>query len=264
MCEYQGESRFISKMALPTSPRKPPPPVPRKNTNTRDETKASKRSSRSISNFPTSSPSAPKPFQQCALRVHKTFSSPIVSIGTSRTDSSRLALGDNELLATKDIKNECFQWGAGKKILERPKLLRGKHIKHIKCGGSHTMALLEDGSVYTWGDGRCGQLGHGSNTKATEQPLLLKSLLEPVVEIYAGFTQSAFITESGKLFYCGIIGREIKFEPENCPAFDNVKVQDIAFGPSCIGKENNYEYIFSIFLIFTFLFCSGSWLYYTL
>lgn len=223
-------------MALPTSPRKEPPPTPSRNNTinvNKEESKASKRSSRSISNFPTSQPSAPKPFQQCTLRVHKTFSSPIVSIGTSRT-GSRGQIETDEI-GTKDIKNECFQWGSGKKILERPKLLRGKHIKHVACGGSHALALLEDGSVYSWGDGRCGQLAHGPSVKSLEQPNIVNSLSEPVLEIYAGFTQSVFVTESGKLYYCGIIGREIQFEPENCPAFDNVKVKNIAFGPSCIG-----------------------------
>ena len=42
--------------------------------------------------------------------------------------------------------------------LERQKVL--KISAHVD--GSHYMALTSDGSVYSWGCGDCGQLGHGS------------------------------------------------------------------------------------------------------
>ncbi len=29
-------------------------------------------------------------------------------------------------------------------------------------GGRHVLALTADGKVFSWGDGECGQLGHGS------------------------------------------------------------------------------------------------------
>ena len=198
------------------------------------ESRASKRSSRSISSKPASGRSS---FGEGFVKVTKTYSSPLMSIGNCRLARNDT---DNEIISSfKDIKSECFQWGAGKKILEKPKLLRGKHIRTVACGGSHTLALLDNGTVYSWGDGKCGQLGLGSSVKETEQPRLI-NVSETITEIYAGFTQSAFITKSGKLLICGFIGREIIFEPETYPAFDNVKIKDIAFGPSSIGT---YLYI---------------------
>ena len=34
-------------------------------------------------------------------------------------------------------------------------------VRKVACGEQHTLALLVDGSVLSWGAGSCGQLGHG-------------------------------------------------------------------------------------------------------
>lgn len=39
--------------------------------------------------------------------------------------------------------------------------LENKKIKQVECGFSHTVALTEDGEVFTWGEGKQGALGHG-------------------------------------------------------------------------------------------------------
>lgn len=39
--------------------------------------------------------------------------------------------------------------------------LTGKSISGIDCGASHTVAVTDDGQVYTWGRGKFGALGHG-------------------------------------------------------------------------------------------------------
>jgi len=50
----------------------------------------------------------------------------------------------------------------------------------IDCGGSHTVAALENGHVYTWGLGDSGQLGQSSNhSRATPRPI------EPFASIYS-------------------------------------------------------------------------------
>ena len=35
-------------------------------------------------------------------------------------------------------------------------------IKDIACGGTHSMALSEEGRTYSWGNGDNGRLGHNS------------------------------------------------------------------------------------------------------
>lgn len=45
----------------------------------------------------------------------------------------------------------------------KPKLiaaLRSMEVKQIACGKAHTVAVLENGHLYSWGAGACGQLGH--------------------------------------------------------------------------------------------------------
>jgi alpha-tubulin suppressor-like RCC1 family protein len=44
---------------------------------------------------------------------------------------------------------------------------RSSHAVSIGAGGSHSMALLSDGTVMTWGDNRDGQLGDGRTVKST-------------------------------------------------------------------------------------------------
>ena len=38
--------------------------------------------------------------------------------------------------------------------------LQGFKMEKIACGGEHSAAIGEDGSLYIWGDDSCGQLAH--------------------------------------------------------------------------------------------------------
>ena len=136
---------------------------------------------------------------------------------------------------TKEIKSELYQWGNESKILEKPKILRGRSFKQICCSGTHSLALLEDGTVYSWGQGRCGQLGHGPSVISLEQPQQIP-FNELIERIWCGWTQSAFLTQSKRLYICGLVGVDSQATPEHLPSFDNVRIIDIAFGPCCIGK----------------------------
>lgn len=33
-------------------------------------------------------------------------------------------------------------------------------VKEVSCGKAHTVAVLTQGHLYSWGAGACGQLGH--------------------------------------------------------------------------------------------------------
>jgi hypothetical protein len=45
--------------------------------------------------------------------------------------------------------------------------LEGKFVVQVACGRNHSMALTREGSVYTWGYGANGRLGHGSEVDYT-------------------------------------------------------------------------------------------------
>lgn len=47
--------------------------------------------------------------------------------------------------------------------------IHGVRIVEVSCGAQHTIALAEDGNVFTWGFGGYGRLGHAANVE-----LLLK------------------------------------------------------------------------------------------
>jgi len=133
------------------------------------------------------------------------------------------------------VKCECFEWGCGFKILEKPRLLRGRQIKQVSLAGSHAVALLTTGDVYTWGKGRCGQLGQGPDVRTLEQPTLLQAMQgHNVTRVWAGLTQTALLTKSGKVFFYGLVALQPAFEPHCFPAFDGGHIKDVAFGPgSC-------------------------------
>lgn len=47
--------------------------------------------------------------------------------------------------------------------MDTPRLiesLRGKKVVDAACGSSHSACILDNGSLYTWGKGRYGRLGH--------------------------------------------------------------------------------------------------------
>ena len=136
--------------------------------------------------------------------------------------------------AQKLAKRELHEWGRGHKINEQPRLLPGKAIRSISCGGSHSAALLTDGSVYVWGDGRSGQLGLGTGIKKTEHPLKVVSLSKyKVISVWCGFAQTAVFTDNKLLFIWGFdcfLGPI--FEPRKVKKYRDKFVKQIVFGPS--------------------------------
>ncbi len=81
-------------------------------------------------------------------------------------------------------------------------------ISSIACGSSHALVLTEDGSVFSIGRGRFGELGLGENTLSTEGQLRKLDLpfSERVFYIAAGSNHSAVISEPYGYLYtfgCG-------------------------------------------------------------
>lgn len=80
-------------------------------------------------------------------------------------------------------------------------------VLQVACGGFHTAVLTDSGRVYTWGDGRMGQLGNLArkhNMLAT--PHLVDRLATGdvhVVEISCGQYHTACISSRGEMFSWG-------------------------------------------------------------
>lgn len=77
-------------------------------------------------------------------------------------------------------------------------------VKAIAGGGSHSCALAEDGTVWTWGDNRSGQLGTGDRT-SRKTPLRVNGL-DPAKAIDGGWAYTIVLQEDGTVWTWGSNG----------------------------------------------------------
>ncbi|XP_021933596.1 probable E3 ubiquitin-protein ligase HERC1 isoform X3 [Zootermopsis nevadensis] len=79
-----------------------------------------------------------------------------------------------------------------------------KKVCSSKGSDGHTLALTDDGKVFSWGDGDYGKLGHGNCTTQKQPRLVGGALSGRVVKfIHAGYRHSAAVTEEGELYTWG-------------------------------------------------------------
>ncbi|KAL3209805.1 hypothetical protein MRX96_037617 [Rhipicephalus microplus] len=71
----------------------------------------------------------------------------------------------------------------------------------VACGLHHTVVLLHNGQVLTFGSNQHGQLGHG-DLVLRGSPTLVYSL-PTITQIAAGNTHSVFLTAGGQVYTCG-------------------------------------------------------------
>lgn len=82
-------------------------------------------------------------------------------------------------------------------------------ITQAVCGSHHTLALTEDGHVYSWGSNLLGQLGHGripgmEETDSENRPRRVEELARHrVVRLFCGFDSCAAMTSDGAVFVWG-------------------------------------------------------------
>ncbi|XP_059113876.1 E3 ISG15--protein ligase Herc6-like [Peromyscus eremicus] len=114
-------------------------------------------------------------------------------------------------------KGRVFAWGAGsegqlgigefKKINLTPmkiKALAGIKIIQVSCGHYHSLALSEDGQVFSWGKNSQGQLGLGKNIQSQASPQKVKYLEGiPLAQVAAGGNHSFALSLTGTSFGWG-------------------------------------------------------------
>ena len=88
-----------------------------------------------------------------------------------------------------------------------PKLvnaLAGKKTKEIACGCCHTIVRTENGSVYSFGKGEEGQLGHGVMNSKLLIPTLVEALEGKFVkQVVCGYANSMALASDGRLYAWG-------------------------------------------------------------
>ncbi len=124
-----------------------------------------------------------------------------------------LGRGHSAILTTH---GKLFTWGAtsygrlgyrsSSKLVGYPKFvgkLAGKEVHQYACGDFHSVVVMKDGSVRTWGRGDDGQLGHGTtfHSSTPRRVLALDGLF--AAQVAAGPYTSMVVTSHGELLVWG-------------------------------------------------------------
>lgn len=95
--------------------------------------------------------------------------------------------------------------GAGPNAVDPLVLSTAPSTIAVAAGGSHTLALTAEGTVWAWGANQAGQLGRGTLSD-TETPALVKGL-DSIVAIDAGSTFSIALDDQGAVWVWGSHGQ---------------------------------------------------------
>lgn len=102
------------------------------------------------------------------------------------------------------------QLGHGDKVTSLDKFQKIESISNIfgiACGQHHTLAWSkQDQIIYIWGDNSYGQLGIPLENLKTFEPTkstVISEHVQDISQIYAGWTHSAALLNSGKAIYWG-------------------------------------------------------------
>ena len=132
----------------------------------------------------------------------------IISISISEehaacnTDAGELhtwGLGDDGKLGHEDVSNQVL-----------PKLvdtLSGVFCKEVACGSHHTAVVTMDGKVYTFGQGRRGQLGNGEEENKHGPYLVMALEAVDIDHVQSGASYTMALSSTGYVFTGGDLGK---------------------------------------------------------
>lgn len=82
--------------------------------------------------------------------------------------------------------------------------LTGKKVTSVAAGQQHSLAVIDDGTAYAWGDNQFGELGTGAATAASPVPTLVSGL-SGVRQVDGGVAHSLAVTNDGKVYAWGAV-----------------------------------------------------------
>ena len=80
--------------------------------------------------------------------------------------------------------------------------LTGKKVIQVACGDKHTVCVTEDGSVYSWGSGKRGALGHSETNDSCGEPTQVQGISN-AVRVACGTDHTLVLDANGKLWSFG-------------------------------------------------------------
>ena len=114
-------------------------------------------------------------------------------------------------------------------------------VVSVACGGNHTAVLTKRGSLFTFGSGMHGQLGHGPSFQDVSLPKLVSTLQGKfLTTVSCGESHTAVLTKNGEMYTFGD-GRHGKlgmgdesfsnlFQPTKVMRFTTFCVHQVACG----------------------------------
>ena len=162
----------------------------------------------------------------------------------------QVVCGDYHTVAL-DSDGKLFSWGSntagrtghgeeeGYQLVPRPvRGLGNVQLSWVTTGSAHTAAITETGSLYTWGFGKNGELGHAV-AESRSAPTIVKALENVnVVKASCGSNHTGVITQEGELYTFGGnkngklgLGDKVKrLSPTLVDALNGSYVKDISCG----------------------------------
>ncbi|XP_065763629.1 E3 ISG15--protein ligase HERC5 isoform X3 [Muntiacus reevesi] len=130
---------------------------------------------------------------------------PLVQISAGEAHSMALSMSGNVYSWGR---NDCGQLGLGhtynKDSPSCIEALDDQKVEFLACGGSHTALLTKSGLVFTFGDGKYGQLGHNSAQNELRPCLVTELVGNRVTQIACGRQHTlAYVSDTGKVFSFG-------------------------------------------------------------
>lgn len=195
--------------------------------------------------------------------IKKSSKFPTLIESLSNVEIKQIATGYHHSMAV-DSKSCLYCWGSGwsgqlgtgntsdlnePSFVELPNL--SGEIIDITAGYHHSMALTNEGKIYSWGTGEIGQLGHGSLKKSNIPKIL--EITENFVKISASENHNLALNSKGNIFSWGYNqSYQLGYELDNDKSFNsfpkriktNIKFTKIDSGSNHSFGISNEGYLY--------------------